>query len=331
MFLKRMKIIFIAIGLSLFFTACSDDVEQTQNNESNEEVTYTVERCVYTDEFMSASSEIGLDVSKIKNLEFQGDWVGGSFYNFSYELNNGEIYCSVDNELDSINFSDVKVYSKGYEFLSLNDYLVNTQISDELTTITRSKVEDKLNNPDTANFISFGYAHWGIYYGVSGSVEAQNAFGVKKELKFNLIYNIEDNNSLVYFVLDNESIFGSMPDINPSRLSLDNSGNEVNNSEGSFVIEDGVLGEFGQKVTLDGDSYIWFYIPSGTYEVSCEVNFCKVYLDGNDTYKNSDGYTETKNITTLQFTKDSGPQSLEIPSNSHIEVTIAAKLKFVKK
>lgn len=327
---KRKKIFFVVIGFSLLFSACSNDVEQLQDGELDE-VVYSVERCVYTDEFMIAASEIGLDVSMIKNLEFQGDWVGGSFYNFSYELNKGEIYCSVDNELDSINFSDVKIYSKGYDSLSLNDYLVNTQISDELTIITRSTVEGKLNNPDTAKFISFGYAHWGIYYGVSGTVEAQNAFGVTKELKFNLIYNVEENNSLKYFVLDNESIYGTMPDINPSRLSLNNSDNEPNGSEDGFDIEDGVLGEFGQKVTLDGDSYIWFYIPIGTYEVSCEVNFCKVYLDGNDTYKNSDGYTETKNIATLQLTKDSEPQSLEVPNNSHIEVTMAAKLKFVKK
>jgi len=279
--------------------------------------------CLFTESFNAVASLIKLNKDEIKNESFAGEWLQGKYYNISYRANKGTVYCDNNKEVDSISFSDIKVYQKGFDSLDVNDYLVNTIKSDELFSITIQIVKSELSYPEEAIFKSqeFGFARWRNLYGVSGVVDAKNALGIKAELKFSLIFDISDGNNLVHFVLNGENIFGLKPNIEPQREEIEN---EESND---IVLTDGLKGSFGKEVTLDGYSYIWFTLPEGKYEVVCESKSCLVFLDKDETVKNSDGFFETVNVTTLRLNESENKAELFVGKDQHIELGMGTKVR----
>ena len=314
----------ILIGCSTTTKSIID--ENSSNKENNNLESLEIKDCMYTDDFFNASKSIGLDVNEIKSLEFDGQWIQGTIYKFAYLLNSGTVYCGSDNSVESINFSQTKVYLKGFEPLKLSDYIINTGIADRIQTLAIQSVKKELNFPETADFpfLGWGYTRWENHYGVSGSVKAKNAFGVDSELKFSLFYEVEDNYiSPVYFVLDGITVFGVKPENDVLRVELDG---EENDSKSIRLVE-GIEGQYGEEISLDGFNYIWYKVPTGKYNVYCEVNVCTVYLDEDKTIKNSEGYVESINVTTLRFSNDKSSQELLISSNQHIELTVGSKIR----
>ena len=45
-------------------------------------------------------------------------------------------------------------------------------------------------------------------------------------------------------------------------------------AEGSIILKDGVLGTYGKKDKFDGEDYIRYYIPAGTYKVEALTKKC---------------------------------------------------------
>lgn len=318
---KILLIIAFTLLLS-YLWSCASDISNNSNDN------FTIQDCVYTKDFRSASAEIGLDLGEIKNLQRVGEWINGTFYSFTYQGSNGKIFCDSNNKVDSINFSDTKVYLNGFESLKLSDYLINLDTVDTVRSLAEQKVKASLAFPDSANFSAteWGFAHWNKYYGVSGFVKAKNTFGVVSEIKFSLIFEImNDGYGISYFSLDNKKILGNIPNLDETRTEIVNE-----SSDGEIIsIVEGVKGSYGKDVVLDGYAYIWYEIPEGEYSVYCESNSCKVYLDKNKTIKNSDGYTECVNIVTLNFVNDKNSQKLVVEKDQHIELMIRSKIRIV--
>lgn len=311
---SRVKIIIVLLSL-MSFTACSGpDVVIVHKN---------IIGCLFTESFNTVTSLIKLNQDEIKNVSFAGDWLQGKYYDISYRANKGTVYCDNNMEVESIKFSDVRVYQKGLQPLDVNDYLVNTIKSDELYSNTIQRVKTELTNPEEAVFKSqsFGFARWQNLYGVSGVVEAKNALGIKAELKFSLIFDVSEGNRLVHFVLNGENIFGVKPNLEPQREET------VNEESKDIVLVDGLKGNFGKEVTLDGYSYIWFMLPEGKYEVICESKSCLVFLDKDKTVKNSDGYIETVNVLTLRLNESEKTAELFVERDQHIELGIGTKIR----
>jgi hypothetical protein len=279
--------------------------------------------CLFTESFNAVTSLIKLNQEEIQNVSFAGEWLQGKYYDITYRANIGTVYCDNSKQVESISFSDVKIYQKGLISLDVNDYLVNTTKSDELYSNAIQRVKSELKFPKEAVFKSqsFGFARWRNFYGVSGVVEAKNALGIKTDLKFSLIYDVSAGNKLVHFVLNGENIFGAKPNIEPQREEIENEESK------DIVLVDGLKGNFGKEVTLDGTSYIWFIVPEGKYEITCESKSCIVFLDKDKTIKNSDGYTETVNVFTLRLNQSEKSAEFHIGRDQHLELGIGTNVR----
>lgn len=302
----------------LFFSGCSKNNVKTEEREND----YKVQDCLFTDDFINAASEINLDLDYVKNVNKLGDWIAGTIYEIHYKNSNGKVFCNIDNSVESINFSDTKVYYKNHESLNLSNYLIDQNIAENLKSISIDKVKDELYFPESADFsnYSWGFIHWGDIYGVSSKVKAKNAFGVESEIKFNLHFDISDSSSqLVYFNLDGKVISGELKVYQEDRKENKTENEDKQSDQITLIFGD--LGEYGKEVTVDGEKYIYYYLPAGKYKVFSDVNFCKVYLDKNNT---------SDNVITLTFNNGSDYQELTIEENEHIEITLSAKVRFEK-
>ena len=295
------------------------------NNSSNE----TSMKLELKTNFVQACNKINIDVSQIKNLRKQADWIGGERYNFTYKGLEMKVYCNADNTINSINIGNAakyKPYLQGYEPISVEKFIIDTNVADALVPITEDKVKLYLSYPSTADFNMFGwgYARCEDIYAISGSVEAQNAFGIEDEIKFYAEYKIKDNNSsLVYLIVDGNARIGKesqMKEFERIEIKQENSENE------KIVLTAEILGTYGKKVKVGSYEYVWYYVPTGKYVVTSNVKWCNVFLDKNKTIRNSDGYEESVNVKTLTFNGVGQQQELEISDGQHILLTVDAKV-----
>jgi len=174
----------------------------------------------------------------------------------------------------------------------------------------------------------WGYARCEDIYAISGSVEAQNAFGVEDEIKFYAEYKIKDNNSsLVYLIVDGNARVGKESQMKEfERVEIKQQPSE----SGKIVLTDGVCGTYGKNVKVGSYEYVWYYVPAGKYIVTSNVKWCNVFVDKNKTIRNSDGYEESVNVKTLTFTSVGQQQELEVKEGQHILLTVNAKVTLEK-
>lgn len=89
--------------------------------------------------------------------------------------------------------------------------------------------------------------------------------------------------------------------------------------DGSFVLVDEVLGDYGKEVTnKSGYKYIWYMIPTGTYEVENQNKEATVFVVSD---ANSDDVSDV-----LKFEKAGEKQSVAIKDGYHIELSINAEV-----
>lgn len=94
---------------------------------------------------------------------------------------------------------------------------------------------------------------------------------------------------------------------------------EAIKEDGSFILVDEVLGDYGKEATnKSGYKYIWYMIPTGTYEVENQNKEATVFVVS-DT--NSDDVSDV-----LKFEKAGEKQSVSIKDGYHIELSISAKV-----
>ena len=101
---------------------------------------------------------------------------------------------------------------------------------------------------------------------------------------------------------------------NPSVIS-----EEAVKENGSFVLVDEVLGDYGKEETnKSGYKYIWYMVPTGTYEVENQNKEATVFVVSD---ANSDDVSDV-----LKFEKAGEKQNVTIKDGYHIELSISAKV-----
>lgn len=89
--------------------------------------------------------------------------------------------------------------------------------------------------------------------------------------------------------------------------------------DGSFVLVDEVLGDYGKEETnKSGYKYIWYMIPTGTYEVENRNKEATVFVVSD---VNSDDVSDV-----LKFEKAGEKQNVTVKEGYHIELSISAEV-----
>lgn len=281
--------------------------------------------------FLNACQEIGMDPSEISELNPVDDWVGGTRYSFKYKSLACRLYCNTDSTVNCIKLgNDIDVYKQGFEPYQITDYIVDTDIAVELQALSEEQVKAQLKYPTTANFPweNWAYGRDHDLYSVSNTVLAQNAFGNEEELIFKLIYQVKDTSfRLIYFQLDGSCLVDNMSSTSrPDRQAIDTSATGKASTTDEIVLMEGQTGDYGKSIDIDGASYINYYVPSGSYKVTSNVNWCKLYVASNNYFINNEGYTENEIIEALEFSSLGETQSISIEEGQHIELTLSAKV-----
>lgn len=281
--------------------------------------------------FLTACQEIGMDPTEISQLNPVDNWAGGPRYSFTYKTLSCRLYCNTDSTVNCIKLgNDIDVYKQGFEPYQIADYIVDNDIAVELQILSEEQVKTQLNFPSTANFPWEGwtYGRERDLYSVSNTVLAENAFGSEEESYFKLIYQASKNSfQLMYFELNGSCLVNHMDTISmPERKSVNTSAATLYPSNGEILLIDGQKGDYGRSIDIDGTSYINYYVPAGSYHVTSNVNWCKVYIADDNYFVNSDGYTENEVIETLEFSSLGETQSVSIEEGQHIELTISARV-----
>ncbi|MBQ8885224.1 MAG: hypothetical protein IJY62_02485 [Clostridia bacterium] len=295
------------------------------------------------DDFINALNEIEADHTKISNIEKIDNWAGGERYRFIYDDKITLIvYCNAGSTVESINYNEEKIYCRGYESYNINHYVYKSSYILDLQMKAEEVVSLYLNYPLTAKF-SYNSADWGvarynnIYY-LSSFVKASNAFGVYSIIDFKIAYNvIEENNSMkykpIYLIMDGKNQFNYLNSYKSSeerkKVEPKNPYKYTMPASGINLIY-GVLGDYGKEESIDGEKYIFYYIPAGKYIITNYGDSGAIFLDSNEMKKNSAGYLES--VDSKMYTFESGSKGktiqLEIPLNYHIEISMYTMVNF---
>lgn len=317
----------------------SDDLSEKAQNEEDGAEQEELFSDVLEDErlradFLSACEQVGIESKKIKNLKQISDWAAGTQYTFTYKNNDFVLHCNMDSTVQTIMLGlDVALYQRGYEPYKLEDYVVDLSMASRLQTWAKDLVKAQLNYPSTADFpfLDWNYARERNIYTVGSYVTAANAFNVKSDVRFTIMYQIEGNVATpVYFKMGNEILVDKRASISvPERKEIEVVDEVVVSDDSGILLIDGKKGKYGKIITLDGEDYIDYHIPVGTYVVRNEVNYCKVYLASDVYKKNPDGYMENDVIEILEFTSNGEEKTITVKTGQHIELTLNASVLFV--
>lgn len=101
--------------------------------------------------------------------------------------------------------------------------------------------------------------------------------------------------------------------------SLSATSEEPIKEDGSFVLVDEVLGDYGKEETnKSGYKYIWYMVPTGTYEIENQNKEATVFVVSD---ANSDDVSDV-----LKFEKAGEKQSVAVKDGYHIELSISAEI-----
>jgi hypothetical protein len=276
-----------------------------------------------------ACNEIGMDVSEIRNMKHIGTWVGGDIYNCAYHGNEVEFYINNDKTVHGISVWRTQVYLRGFSSLQITDYLLFGSMSSRLQTKAESAVKDALNFPSSARFSGWGYGRVVDVYVVSGKVTAENALGIRGEMNFYIECSYSSHNenlTVEYFVLDGKVIVGQsskISDVERTEIPIES----IIADDGSFELVDGVLGEFGQRVTEDGYTYIAYIVPPGKYIVTTTMNYCVVFVECIEP-KRVGGFIEHDVISMNVFGSDVQSLEITVRENEWITLSMNARVTF---
>lgn len=266
--------------------------------------------------FLVACEQIGIDIFEIENLEKVDDWSGGERYSFTYKSASLRVYCNMDSSINTIKLgNETDIYKQGFEPYQIDDYIVDSSTAVKLQQLSEEYVKSQLNYPATADFSWLGWTYSRNHdiYSVYNTVTAQNAFGVEEEIPFVIRYKVEsDKIEMLYFELSGNTITNKMTNISiPERRQLETiHSDSLTNSNISLI--DGQLGDYGEKVNLNGYDVIIYNIPTGTYKITNNGKWCKIYI-----------INDTKNTITqtLEFFNYEESQTITISEGEHIELT----------
>lgn len=339
--------IFITIVVIVIFILIPTDSENTDNKkttENTEQISENTESVVtenatdessedlssdkISEQFKNALNEIGMDSSNVKNIDSLDDWASGSRYSFVYdgyryvvyELDNGEIASICNDNLS------VKIYERGYESLNYKDFEPDTSITQSLMDSAIEEVSKYITNETSLKSKLGTTSIYRVYdyYSISGEVKAKNKVD-KETFSFTVDFEVKDGmHRCTYVSIDGSTAYGeqTIPEIKRKEIATEDStkGNDEN-----IIISWNKMGSCGQKDLFDGDEYIRYYVPVGTYEVKCNVRggfFIEtVALHKEDGYDTADTISQNmmESGDTIEITIEEG-QCISLIMNTEIEL-----------
>ena len=273
--------------------------------------------------FNLVCSLVGIDTNDILKFEKADDWAGGPRYTFIYQKAPFVVFCNTDSTINALQIGDeTDIFKKGLEPYTVSDFIATEDEKLQLQIKGEDTIKGYLNHPDEADFHTmdwrFGRDH--DLYNVSGSVTAENSFGVKDKLQFSVNYYAHDNSMTPIYVSLGDSILMNNMDnyTRPEREAVEDvqESNIQDTASNGIILEDGQLGEYGKEDKVGNEVYIDYYIPAGNYSVKNLANPCKVFVI--DT-------TSNEPVLTVDLAKDS-VDLLEVKENQHVELTLYGKV-----
>ena len=271
----------------------------------------------YSNEFVSACGEVGIDTALIEGWERVDDWANGARYRFTYKRHPFYAYMNYDGSVHSImvgNTVGTAVYLQGYVPYNVEDYLVDEDTAMALIPYAEDAVKLALNYPATADFplLDWTYGREKDLYQLQSTVTAQNGFGVEEEMPFTVIFDLgtEGKAKCVYLELNGSVISNEMPE-EPEREAVAVPEKSADTPAGTIRLVDGELGEYGRQDPVYPE-YIDYYLPAGHYTATGNGKNNIVMVIDNATND------EVSRVTLAAG--ESG--ELEVSANQHIELAI---------
>lgn len=319
-------VIFLIIGI----VGCSSNEEIGSNNQPSSAE-------YISDEIVPGLSDVlisvGIDPEEAEQMEQIEDWANGPRYSFPTHGTTARVYCNMDGSIESVRVGeDIELYKRGYETWSIDNFLVDDDLKDTLIFACEDAVSVCLNYPSSADFPlldwSFGRAF--DHYYVNSYVETSNAFGVESEIPFSAVFIVDGETiRLIGLQVSGEMVKDELdqyPLPDRQKIESEDSTEEI----GELRLVDGELGEYGESIQLDGWDYIWYHVPVGKYDATCNSKSCIVSVDKNDITRNSSGYVEMENVSTYEF-EYGETREIVVGENEHIFLTIYADVTLVPK
>ena len=124
-----------------------------------------------------------------------------------------------------------------------------------------------------------------------------------------LIYTQNDAVVSIYDTTDGRKLIYECDGGNQPAPALD---------DGSIYIVDGVIGEYGKEVKISNQPYIWYFVPSGRYEVVSKVPYATVFVVS-DEDSNDVRYT-------MQFQSAGETGEIVVEEGTHIELSMNSEV-----
>ena len=123
----------------------------------------------------------------------------------------------------------------------------------------------------------------------------------------------EDETLYVYAFDNNEIAYIRDKQLNFIYENKDATGiDEKNIEEGSIVLIDGQIGEYGVEEEYDSEMYIRYYIPAGQYTAKALIRNTGFYIEKKEIYKNSDGFDESETVKKVTLAEIGAEENIVI-------------------
>ena len=341
---KLLSIILVFIVFIGIFAGCqnSDNPNNDVNNSTEQDKFAILSDSYLKMDLINALNEIKIDETKMSAIEKLEDWAAGPKYAFTYaDKITLVIYCNLNSTVESINYNDEKIYYRGFEPYNVNNYIWQSSLLEVLIPYSQNIVKSYLNYPSTAKFPSvsseWAIARYNNLYYLESWVKASNAFGVEDKINFRTGIYIDQNSNYktIYFKINGITKLDLTDQYQPSverkQVTPKYPGKNPIETQG-INLKYGQVGQYGEEKIIDGVSYIYYYLPYGTYNVINNGNSGVVYVASDEMCQNEEGYWENVHTEIYKFEKGSHGknQTIDIPEKYHIELSMYTNVSFIK-
>ena len=338
---------FVVVLISLIGTSLNDEeidyVNDTNDNvidssssSSSSSTDYSnLSKISYSirDNFVTACREINMKPENIKSIEKLADWNSGPRYSFVYESMSFTLYAYDNGGINSINVGTlgIKVYDEKYESLDVNNYIVNMSYISELQIKVEEVVKKYANHPSTVDFdwiTTGGYSRKENFYFVSVDFSAKNSYGVASDHKAVAEVYVKDGKYTVNCLkIDSSIVYGKSKYKEVERIErkgIDKS------TDDKIILKEGIKGNYGKEDLFDGEKYIRYYIPAGTYQVKAITKNAQLWIETKKIHK-EDGYDTATLVKTVKLSNVDDTEIITIKSSECISLVINTQVELTKK
>lgn len=304
-------------------------IEETESNNIQATEIGQTDITYNNSNFQKAVESIGMDFSNVKNIQNLEDWASGKRYSFMYDGFEYLVYELDNGEINSINTSNkrTKIYERGYVPLSYKDFEPDINILDDLQDDALRQLSKYIIGETSikTKIGSMLYSRIYDYYSISGEIKAKNEIS-KENYTFTVDYIVNENSfQCVYVAVDGKIYFGEdkTPEIKRTQLVTENEPEESN----IIVLSYDKEGKYGQYDLFDGEEYLRYYIPSGKYNVKCNIRG-GFYIETIELHK-EDGWDTATTISQIMMSAGE-EKEITIKDGQCISLIINTEIELVK-